>query len=124
MYRVQKLPFILGASMSIITGLICYYTKLELKDTYIRMMLSLIIFFIIGVFARKSIVKIKVEVDDKLKADELERLQMEAKEKLELKRQEELENKGSIIDLEVSDDDFITDDLTRAVHSQLEEDGK
>ena len=44
MDRIQKLPFILGSAMSLVIGTIGYFKKIDSKDIYLSMIMSLIIF--------------------------------------------------------------------------------
>lgn len=123
MDRIHKLPFILGASMSIIVGVISHYSNVEVKDTYVRMIAAMVIFFIIGFIARNIFLNVKQEVDEKIEEEELERLQIEAEEKINAKKDKEDSDKGQNIDIKsVGDKDaFMTESLTKAVSSKLDE---
>ena len=65
MNYVHKLPFILGASMAVVIGLISNSTGNESKTIYIRMLVGLVVFFIIGLYIRNFIYKIDQEISKK-----------------------------------------------------------
>ncbi|NLL06689.1 MAG: hypothetical protein GX270_13095 [Clostridiaceae bacterium] len=62
---VQRLPFILGASMAVIIGIISNSTGTESKTIYIRMSVGLVVFFILGLYMRNTIYRINKEVRKK-----------------------------------------------------------
>ncbi len=65
MEYVQRLPFILGASMALIIGLISSKNGEDIKTTYIKMSVVLVIFFILGLYIRKFIYKLYEEIRKK-----------------------------------------------------------
>lgn len=62
---VHKLPFILGASMAVVIGVINNSTGTESKTIYIRMSVGLVTFFILGLYIRSFIYKIEKELREK-----------------------------------------------------------
>jgi hypothetical protein len=112
MEYIHKLPFFMGVAIAIIVGLICNLSNVGQQDTYIRMAISMIIFFIIGVYIRNTLQKIYEELEKK-KQEEEKRIKDESEE---AKRAEEerlnpeskLNGTGSKIDIKVDDmgDDF------------------
>ena len=62
---VHKLPFILGASIAVLIGVINSITGAESKTIYIRMSVGLVVFFILGLYIRNFIYKIDEEVRKK-----------------------------------------------------------
>lgn len=62
---VHRLPFILGASMAIVIGVINNSTGNESKTIYIRMSVGLVVFFILGLYIRSFIYKIDEEIRKK-----------------------------------------------------------
>ncbi len=62
---VHKLPFILGASMAVVIGVINNSTGTESKTIYIRMSVGLVVFFILGLYIRNFIYKIDEEIRKK-----------------------------------------------------------
>ncbi len=83
MEYVQRLPFILATFMAIIIGLISNIYGSGNNETYIRMAICMIIFFIIGMYLKNTIVGIyqdieaKKEKEEQEKQAELERLENE-----------------------------------------------
>jgi len=49
---IQRLPFIISAIMAIVIGTISYVGKEELKQTCIKMTITLMVFYMVGAFAR------------------------------------------------------------------------
>lgn len=62
MGRIQKLPFILGCSAAIVAGSTSYMAGVDSQGIYIRMAAVMLIFFIIGVYIRSTVISIKEEV--------------------------------------------------------------
>lgn len=77
MEYVQRLPFILGASMTLIIGVISNNSGTELKTTCIRMSVALVVFFVLGLYIRECILKLyedirkKEEEEQKIKGQEV-----------------------------------------------------
>lgn len=65
MEYIQKLPFILGASMAMIVGVINKCIGAETKTIYIRMSVGLVIFFILGLYIREFIYKLYDDIKRK-----------------------------------------------------------
>jgi len=103
MNYVQKLPFILAASMAILSGLISMEQGMETKQTCIRMTTVMVVFFILGVVARSVIMRTVEEVEEKRKAleeAELERLRAEQEAQLP---EDDGKPNGSKIDYRIED---------------------
>jgi hypothetical protein len=88
MEYLGKLPFLLGASAALITGLVCFNNMASNNQTYLRMLISMIIFYILGVYIRNLLTGIVEEQKEKLRIEE------EAKKKLE-------EEAAAAVDLEL-----------------------
>ncbi|HHV98979.1 MAG TPA: hypothetical protein GXX36_05765 [Clostridiaceae bacterium] len=78
---IQRLPFILTSSVTIIIGLVCYVSGASTRDTFIKMIISLTVFYIIGLIVRNLILEIKKQVDEKIEQEKLES-QKKAEEEL------------------------------------------
>jgi hypothetical protein len=59
MYLLQRLPCILGTAAALAAGLLSYKQNILQKDIYIRMAVSMSIFFVIGIFVRGTLVDIR-----------------------------------------------------------------
>lgn len=70
MQYIQKLPFIMGASMSILIGMISYGLKVTPPELYVRMVMTLTGFFIVGIYIRSIIRKIIEEIEEKKRSEE------------------------------------------------------
>ncbi len=70
---IQKLPFILASTITIIVGLVCYTSGASNMDTFVKMIISMTIFYLIGMYVRNLIIDIKKQVDENRKKEELER---------------------------------------------------
>lgn len=124
MEYLHKLPFLFGAAAAIIVGVICNLISASQQDTYFRMAVSMVIFFVIGLYTRNTIIKIfdeikekKLEEESRLKAEheaaiiaEEERVKLEAEQKLN----------GRQIDIKVDDDgeDFSPLTVSEYIKSQ------
>lgn len=106
MEYVQKLPFILGASMALIIGIINNNSSAETKTIYIRMSVGLVIFFILGLYIREFIYKLYEEIKKK-EAEELKRAE-EQKRKEEQEKKQKNEGTKHNVDYTVDDDSFET----------------
>jgi|LSQX01.3.fsa_nt_gb predicted membrane protein len=84
---IHRLPYILGASVTIIVGMASYNSGFESRMIYIRMLVSMLLFFSVGIYARGFIYKISNEINIK----KAEREELEKQEKLEKQKQEKLE---------------------------------
>jgi divalent metal cation (Fe/Co/Zn/Cd) transporter len=99
MEYIHRLPFILGASMSVIVGLFGYENGVAQKEAVIRMAISMLIFFVIGMFLRNIIENTMGEIDNKRKEEE--NLKRESNEKKH--RDEDTNQEQSKIDYRTSD---------------------
>jgi hypothetical protein len=98
MEYIQRLPFILGGLAAFLTGIICFFNNIDKQHTYIEMTAALVIFFILGLYARVIFIGISDELDAKRKKEQelLEMQQLEAEMQLE---------KGNNIDYKVDGND-------------------
>lgn len=78
---LQRLPFILGVTASIITALVSYGQGIDNRLTYTRVAVSLIVFYLLGMIIRGLLMSIYRDVEKK-KTEE------------EQSRNEEVENSG------------------------------
>ena len=69
MQYIKKLPLLLSMFMSIIISSISYVQGVEQKEVYIRMIISMVLFFSLGLFIRNSIEKIYESVSKKKNTD-------------------------------------------------------
>ncbi|MCX8130298.1 MAG: hypothetical protein N3I35_09395 [Clostridia bacterium] len=103
MEYIHKLPFMLGSLMAIIIGLISYKYHVSQQEIYIRIAISMVVFFFIGTYIRNTIMKILDETAKKREAEELERqAELEQQMQEQLKASEE-NKKTSKLDLKVDD---------------------
>ncbi|NSW89860.1 MAG: hypothetical protein HPY74_04100 [Firmicutes bacterium] len=58
MQYIKKLPLILSMFMSIIIGIAGYMQGVAQKEIYIRIVISLVLFFALGLFIKNNIEKI------------------------------------------------------------------
>lgn len=106
---VHKLPFIIGASMAVIIGVVSNRTGVEPKTIYIRMSVGLVVFFVLGLYIRSSIYKIDEEI--------------RKRKEEELKQKEELEN-NAVDEKEKHSVDYRIDDNSFEVDISSENDEK
>lgn len=65
MERIHKIPFILGCSAAIVTGIVSYAAHTDGRIIYMRMAVMMLIFFIIGLYVKNTILSIQKEVQYK-----------------------------------------------------------
>ncbi|MCR4434473.1 MAG: hypothetical protein QHH06_00885 [Clostridiales bacterium] len=63
MEYIQKLPFIFGALMALIIGIISYRDGVPRQTVYIRMAEGLVVFFILGILVRNTLEGIIEEIN-------------------------------------------------------------
>ncbi|MDQ2085868.1 hypothetical protein RBH29_05380 [Herbivorax sp. ANBcel31] len=96
MNNIYKLPFITGTFVTILVGMISYKTGIKDGEIYIRMSISMVVFFITGVYLKNFILKINEELKQKEeRLKEQERLEKEKKND---------EKKGKRIDLKAEEE--------------------
>ncbi len=112
MEYIQRLPFILGAVVAIVVGMLSYSSTADMKQVYVKMALGMIVFYILGVFIKNTVLKINSDIEEKKRKIELERLEKEKQEEEAREEQAREEaaahkqgNKSSKIDIKVEDDD-------------------
>jgi len=81
---VHKLPFLMASSAAIITGIVVYADDTGNQTVYLRMAVMMVAFFLIGLYARSTILSINEEMQAKKHQDELAK-----KQELRLKREEQ-----------------------------------
>lgn len=113
MEYIQRLPFILGAAMAIVVGMLSYSSTADMKQVYLKMAICMIVFYILGVFIKNTVLKINSDIEakkKKLKLEELEKERLEEEAREEQARQEAAVKQGSKspkIDIKVDDDEFV-----------------
>jgi phosphotransferase system glucose/maltose/N-acetylglucosamine-specific IIC component len=68
MGNIHKIPFVMGVFATIIVGMISYKTGVEYRDIYIKMLISMVAFFVVGLYLKKFIIKINEELREKEEA--------------------------------------------------------
>jgi len=115
---IHRLPFILSISMTIVTGAISLERNIQSNKIYVRMLISTVVFFVIGIYIRSVLNNISDEIK---------------KNRQELKRQKEFEQRQadpsqgvdgstSEVDYRVGDDDdddFVPLDVTHVSKDEL-----
>lgn len=81
MRYLQKLPILLALAAAFITGVIGLIRSFSQKQVLVQMVLSMILFFVIGLLARSTLLNVIAYIDEKRKKREQEELlkQQEAK---------------------------------------------
>lgn len=107
---IRRIPFILGSTMAIITGIISLNCNISVEQVYLRMIISLILFFILGVFLRNTISEIEKDMHTKRMEKEKEAEETENIEDVENteKSQEAVGDRNinaPTVDYRIDDDD-------------------
>lgn len=122
MEYIQRIPFIVGALTALIVGIISYKTGLSNKDIYIRMTIAMLLFFMIGLYVRNTLISIREEMEKK----KLEQEAAMAREQAEMKEQQlnMASETGNIhtIDYRVDDgDEFLPFEVSQAIKTKINE---
>lgn len=103
---IHKLPFILGAVVTITVGIISYSYKVSDQVLYMRMAVSMAVFYLLGLYVRSVIEKTLEEVRQKKKEEELKKAQERKKKKKEEESKIDSQDKcSSQVDYKVGDDE-------------------
>lgn len=121
MEYIRKLPYILAALMTMIIGTVSFLGGAEQKDIYLRMLLCMITFLLIGMVIRSILVKLIEGFQEKNKEDISRNLDNET---------EESNPNGSVIDFRVDDtslreeyeEEFTPLKVSQVIRSSLKED--
>lgn len=105
MEYIQRLPLILGCLAAITAGIISYASGITNQYIYLRMAVALLVFFIIGVYIRGTVLRIKKEVEKKREEEEKVQLERIESERIAKKAAEKQKNGTHKIDLTVDDSD-------------------
>jgi hypothetical protein len=85
MGRIQKLPIILGCSAAIVTGFAAYIAGVDSQGIYVRMAGMMLVFFIIGLYIRKTVISINEEIQIRKIKEQQEELERQRKKREEEK---------------------------------------
>ena len=97
---LKKIPFILSTVMGLIVGVISLIMGTTRNVVYLRIIISLFVFYIIGLYIKKSFYITLNEVKQKELQRQFE-IEEEAKKKAmeeEIKKREKLKEKGAFVD--------------------------
>ena len=131
MERIHKLPFILACTAAIAAGAASYMAHVESRYIYLRMAVMMLVFFIIGLYAKNTILSIKKEV-------QIKKLEQKKAEELKLRQHREEQQNSSTasvqhymhhekqihkLDLvaEDAEDDFEPLAMSKAISSKVKE---
>jgi len=108
---IRRLPYILSALVTIVVGLTSYISNMGNQQIYYRMAISLVAFYLLGLYIRGTIIKLYEEVNKKKELDKIER----EKEK----ENQQQADKSSTIDIKVDDkeDDFLPLEMSKAIRT-------
>jgi len=134
MGRMDRLPFMLGVLAAIITGAVSYAAHEEMNTVYLRMVVMMLVFFVLGMYIRWTICKIKKELEIKKEKEKEEAKNLEEKQradntvqtiKNEASAQQEKQqvNQPHKLDLTAGgqDDDFEPLAMSKAVRTKMNE---
>ncbi|HEX2944688.1 MAG TPA: hypothetical protein VHT96_01890 [Clostridia bacterium] len=143
MERIQKLPFLAGCLAAIVTGIASYATGVDSRITYLRMAVMMLVFFLVGIYARNTVLSINEDIEKKKREKERERELEEEQNLLRMKEEQKAagDNKKpndhkagehqtvpqasqqpSKLDLVADDsDDFKPFDIGKAIKSKVNE---
>jgi hypothetical protein len=118
MHFIKKIPYIFSALMTIIVGIISANNSIEQQQTYIRMIVSLIAFFVLGIFIKNTIERIQLEIQENQETDKVELGELGAVDKG--LSQEDYGNNDNIgLDANSSDGNMYSEDFSPLKVSQI-----
>ncbi len=112
MTYIRKLPLLMALAGAIITGLVGYIHRVNNKENMTNMVITMIIFYVVGLLIRNTISNIVETLNKKAEEREKEEKLRIAEEKKKAQEEEKDKNLGKSLDL-VADDKFdlgISDD--------------
>lgn len=135
MGHIRKLPFILGFSAAIVTGIVGYSAGVVDQAIYLRMALMMLLFYILGIFISSTIETIKKEVairkierkneerlrKKQMKEEEKEAIAAAASASLRQKAQEDPLPRKIDLAADDSDEDFEPLTVSRAIRTKINE---
>jgi len=107
MEYLQRLPLLFALAAAFITGLIGFARHNAHKDILLHMVLVMVLFFVLGLYTRKTLINIKDKIEEKQKEKEQEELKKQ--QELEKQEKEKEMGLGKNIDLsagKTDDEDF------------------
>jgi hypothetical protein len=138
MERIQKLPIILGCSAAIVAGFAAYLAGVDSQGIYIRMAGMMLVFFIIGVYIRKTVTSINEEVQIRKIREQQEEKERQKRKKeeekaaaanvpgiyqgrqpLEHERQFDGQTQQADLKTEISEDSFEPMTVSRAIRTKM-----
>ena len=106
MQYLQRLPLILALAGSLVSGLLSLSRLRTRNEVLLQMVLTMVVFYIVGFFIRSTVLSIKTQVDEKwVKEEAAEKAQKEEEEAEERKRVKTEEFLGKSIDYTANDFD-------------------
>lgn len=124
---IMKLPFLLAIVAALITGFFSMMDNKELNQTCFRMIVALIIFYILGTFAKSTITAIVDEQEkarqeeERRKNEELEREKLQNIQDEKSNQEGHLGKKLDLVADDLIDDGFSPLDLSQAVRTKMKE---
>jgi uncharacterized membrane protein len=121
--KLKKLPFIMAAFITLFIGIISKYANLKDEDVYLRMIISMMVFYVLGVYLRSVIIKIYNEIKDSEDSEELENENIESNdEDIDDIEFEDEKNKGKNFDAKINDEDeLLSEDISSIISGKLDE---
>jgi len=90
MDNIHKLPFISGAVMTIIIGLISFKYDRGSQSTYIKMAVTMIVFYLLGLYIKNVIIKFAQEIGEKKEQEAKEAIATARRKKIAEKYNEKM----------------------------------
>lgn len=110
----RRIPFILCAFASIFVGIAGIKENIPPKQICIRILISMTVFFMAGLYLKNTIEKITLEISQK-KTEEIEQ------EDLKEEKKEKANGVGTVVDYTVDRDEFTPLNLSKAIKTKMNE---
>jgi len=103
MRYIQTLPLLMALASALLSGILGFIKSTPRKEIIMQMAMVMVVFYIIGLFARSSLICAVEQIEKKRK----EREEEEERRKKQEKEEKEIEEMfGANIDLTAGDDSF------------------
>mgnify|MGYP000536328019 CR=1 FL=1 len=91
---IRKLPFFSGSTGAILAGIISFAEGADKQTIYIRMAVTMILFYVLGIYVKKTVISVREEAENRKRENQAEEAE---KRKRNDEKKEEAANRKSTI---------------------------
>ncbi|NLM26730.1 MAG: hypothetical protein GX211_00945 [Clostridiaceae bacterium] len=116
MRYIQMLPLLMALAAALISGILGFIKSTPQKEVIMQMAWVMVVFYVIGLFARSTLICTMEQIEKKRKEREEEEEERKKQEKEEKEREEMV---GTNVDLTAGDDSFNPLPFTEFIRKEL-----